>query len=64
MTAYILGPYIDLSGLDLTSVSNSVNHLNLRGLPLLAVNLSNSNLSGLHLNGVNWTGTSFSEFNF
>ena len=66
MTGFILGPYIDLSGLDLTSVSNSVNHLNLRGLPLLAVNLSNSNLSGLHLNGVNWTGTSFqnSIFNF
>ena len=66
MTGFILGPYIDLSGLDLTSVSNSVNHLNLRGLPLLAVNLSNSNLSGLHLNGVNWTGTSFqnSIFNY
>ena len=60
----ILGPYINLSGQDLTSLSNIVNDLNLRGLPLMGVDLSNANLSDLHVPGINFTGANFQNSTF
>ena len=55
----ILGPYVNLSGQDLTSLSNTVNNADLRGFPAWGVNLSNANLSDLHIPGINFTSANF-----
>ena len=55
----IIGPYVNLSGQDLTSLSNTVNNVDLRGLPAWGVNLSNANLSDLHIPGINFTSANF-----